>query len=280
MSEVQLTTESIRRFRQAYVAAFGAPTRDDRALRGGERGPALRRHGALAAALPRAARHALRLRAGRAGRASTTSPRTRPASALAQVKDYYDARKRALGQPQAGVAPYKPLPPDALYLGPRNGPSASTQRSRVARLTPFAHPGERRAASSSIAGAARAATSSPSGPRRATNVFEAAVAHVRALQEAGAARDARRLVGRLARAPLPRPDDHGLTQTKPVGAARRRARRCRRTSVPVAVWGLEAGLRGRRPRRHRRAGHPRRPARARRSAARGARRTSSPRSRR
>jgi transcription-repair coupling factor (superfamily II helicase) len=30
MSEVQLTTESIRRFRQSYVAAFGAPTRDDR----------------------------------------------------------------------------------------------------------------------------------------------------------------------------------------------------------------------------------------------------------
>ena len=30
MSEVQLTTESIKRFRQSYVAAFGAPTRDDR----------------------------------------------------------------------------------------------------------------------------------------------------------------------------------------------------------------------------------------------------------
>ena len=30
MSEVQLTTESIRRFRQAHVALFGAPTRDDR----------------------------------------------------------------------------------------------------------------------------------------------------------------------------------------------------------------------------------------------------------
>ena len=37
---------------------------------------------------------------------------------LAQVKDYYDARKSALATPQPGIAPYKPLPPDALYFKP------------------------------------------------------------------------------------------------------------------------------------------------------------------
>jgi transcription-repair coupling factor (superfamily II helicase) len=44
MSEVQLTTESIRRFRQTYVAHFGAPTRDDRlyeAISEGRRYPGL-----------------------------------------------------------------------------------------------------------------------------------------------------------------------------------------------------------------------------------------------
>jgi transcription-repair coupling factor (superfamily II helicase) len=30
MSEVQLTTETIRRFRQGYLSSFGAATRDDR----------------------------------------------------------------------------------------------------------------------------------------------------------------------------------------------------------------------------------------------------------
>ena len=37
------------------------------------------------------------------------------AERLSQVKDYFDARHAALGQSQPGVAPYRPLPPDALY---------------------------------------------------------------------------------------------------------------------------------------------------------------------
>ena len=52
VAEFQLITETIRRFRTGYVAEFGAAAPDDLPLRGGERGPPLPRHGALAAAFP------------------------------------------------------------------------------------------------------------------------------------------------------------------------------------------------------------------------------------
>ena len=119
MSEVQLTTETIKRFRQAYVATFGAPTRDDRLYEAVSEG---RRYPGLEHWLPlfsRAPRHAARLRAGRSARLRSRSRTMRPAERLAQVKDYYDARHAAMGQSQPGVAPYRPLPPDALYLSPQ-----------------------------------------------------------------------------------------------------------------------------------------------------------------
>ena len=40
---------------------------------------------------------------------------------LAQIKDYYEARKEALAEHSGTL--YKPLPPDRLYLPEANGPS-------------------------------------------------------------------------------------------------------------------------------------------------------------
>ncbi len=75
---------------------------------------------------------------------------------LAQIVDYYDARARRAGErAQAGVAPYKPLPPDALYLTPRGMGRALAATARSRALTPFAVARERAAASSSIAAARR-----------------------------------------------------------------------------------------------------------------------------
>ena len=74
---------------------------------------------------------------------------------LAQVKDYYDARKaRRMGQTQPGVAPYRPLPPDALYLGPEEW-AERTAALPLARLTPFAHPGVSGSPRHRLRGAAR-----------------------------------------------------------------------------------------------------------------------------
>jgi transcription-repair coupling factor (superfamily II helicase) len=57
---------------------------------------------------------------------------------LAQIDDYYQARKDALGK-DGGGAPYKPLPPDRLYLA-ENEWRERLDASPLAKLTPFATP--------------------------------------------------------------------------------------------------------------------------------------------
>ena len=99
---------------------------------------------------------------------------------LAQIEDYYQARKEALDHAGAG-APYKPLPPDRLYLAEAEW-RARLDKSALARLTSFAtpeqanvievgaHAGHNFAAERAIPGA---------------NVFEAVGKHVHLLQAAG-----------------------------------------------------------------------------------------------
>src|SRR3954468_23782627 len=129
MSEVQLTTESIRRFRQGYVAAFGAAPRDDRLYEAVSEG---RRYAGLEHWLPLFHDHLDVLFDYVPDVPVVFDALIEDAAGkrLAQIKDYYDARKGALERPQAGVAPYKPLPPDALYLGPQEW------AERVGRLAP------------------------------------------------------------------------------------------------------------------------------------------------
>src|SRR5215210_115434 len=136
MSEVQLTTESIRRFRQAYVAQFGAPTRDDRLYEAVSEG---RRYPGLEHWLPLFHERLDTLLDYADGVPVVFDNHVEDAvgERLAQVKDYYGARKSALEHPQAGIAPYKPLPPDSLYLKPEEW-AALTQDLAVARLNPFA----------------------------------------------------------------------------------------------------------------------------------------------
>src|SRR5215210_299996 len=136
MSEVQLTTESIRRFRQAYVAAFGAPTRDDRLYEAVSEG---RRYPGLEHWLPLFHERLDTLLDYADGVPVVFDNHVEDAvgERLAQVKDYYDARKAALTTPQPGIAPYKPLPPGSLYFSPKEW-AALTQDLAVARLNPFA----------------------------------------------------------------------------------------------------------------------------------------------
>ncbi len=116
VTEVQLTTETIRRFRQGYVAAFGAADARRHALRGGQRGPPLSRHGALAAAVPR--RGSTRCSTTCPARRSPLEPLAEDAARerLAQIADYYDARTPGARDGRRAAPPYKPLPPDRLYL--------------------------------------------------------------------------------------------------------------------------------------------------------------------
>ena len=114
---------------------------------------------------------------------------------LAQILDYYQARKDALDQTGAG-APYKPLPPDRLYLAEAEW-RERLENVALARLTPFAAP----EAADTIEIAARAGhnfSAERSEPNK--NVFEAVTRHVHALQSGRQAGDDRAVERRLARA--------------------------------------------------------------------------------
>ena len=60
---------------------------------------------------------------------------------LETIADFYDARKQLEGQPDAGGWPYRPLPPDALYLSGEEM-AARLEARPVARFWPFAAPEE------------------------------------------------------------------------------------------------------------------------------------------
>jgi transcription-repair coupling factor (superfamily II helicase) len=238
ISEVQLTTESIRRFRQSYVALFGAPTRDDRLYEAVSEG---RRYAGLEHWLPLFHERLDTIFDYVAGAPIVLDALADDAAGerLAQVRDYYDARKSALAHPQAGVAPYRPLPPDALYLKPEEWAERSGAQG-LARLTPFAVPAsegrqvidcEARRGRSFIAERAEGGA----------NVFDSAVQHVRALQAQGR----RVLLGAWSDGSRERLchvlHDHGLTEIKPVSRYAD-ALALPKSEVAAAVWGLEAGF--------------------------------------
>jgi transcription-repair coupling factor (superfamily II helicase) len=156
---------------------------------------------------------------------------------LAQIADYYQARKDALDQAGAG-APYKPLPPDRLYL-PETAWRERLEKSALARLSPFAAP-EGTADAIEIgarAGHNFAAERSEPG----TNVFEAVRKHVETLQAAG-----KRVVialwsdgsrERMAHVLA----EHGLFNLTPV-ASWPQALALSRAETALAVLGLDAGF--------------------------------------
>jgi transcription-repair coupling factor (superfamily II helicase) len=239
MSEVQLTTETIRRFRQGYIQSFGAATRDDRLYETVSEG---RRYAGLEHWMPLFYDHLDTLFDYLGGVPLVFDPQVEDAAAerISLVQDYYQAREGAMKTPQAGVAPYKPLPPRALYLTP-NELKERIAAATVARLTPFAQPDSPERAVIDC-GAKAGRSFAPERANESASVFDAAVAHIRDLQGSGhhvilgswsdGSRD--RLCGVLA--------DHGLrkpvaiTRLSDVYALKRGA------DSAVAVWGLEAGF--------------------------------------
>jgi transcription-repair coupling factor (superfamily II helicase) len=239
MSEVQLTTETIRRFRQGYIQSFGATTRDDRLYETVSEG---RRYAGLEHWMPLFYDHLDTLFDYLGGVPLVFDPQVEDAAAerIALVQDYYQAREGAMKTPQPGVAPYKPLPPRALYLTP-NELKERIGTATVARLTPFAQP-ESPERIVIDCGAKSGRNFAPERADETASVFDAAVAHIRDLQGSGhhvilgawsdGSRD--RLCGVLT--------DHGLR--KPVAITRLTDVYAlkRGTDAAVAVWGLEAGF--------------------------------------
>src|SRR6202011_824078 len=154
------------------------------------------------------------------------------------IADHYQARRTALetGQGASGV-PYKPAPPDRLYLS-REQWSAQLAGESVARVSPFALPD----AANVIALAARRGRNfAPERNAADVNVFDALIGHIDGLAKAGkrvvlacCSEGSRDRMGQVL-------VDHGLTRVKPV-ADWTVARSLAAAEVGLAVIGLEDGF--------------------------------------
>jgi len=115
MSEVVLSADAISRFRQGYIAQFGAATRDDALYQAVSEG---RRFAGTEHWLP-LFHERLETVAGYLDGFMLVADQGLKDSVLQrieQVEDHYGARKDALDASLEDAAPYKPLPPDSLYL--------------------------------------------------------------------------------------------------------------------------------------------------------------------
>ena len=128
VSEFQLTTETIRRFRTGYVAAFGAPSPDDQLYHAVSEG---RRHPGMEHWLPLFHDRLDTLFdyvPGLAGRARAAGGGRRARAARPDRRLFRGAPAGA-GAEGCAAPIYRPLPPDRLYLGRKpNGSSGSSRR--------------------------------------------------------------------------------------------------------------------------------------------------------
>src|SRR5436305_9049805 len=177
ISEFQLVTETIRRFRMGYVAEFGAPERDDPLYEAVSEG---RRHPGMEHWLPLFQERMDTLFDYLGDAPIAIEPESEEAARerFKQIADYYQARRDAL-EHAGGGAVYKPLPPDRLYLTEDEWTGRLGQAA-LARLTPFAMP--EGSAEVIDAGARQGRNFAPERTDASVNVFEAVVAHVQALQ--------------------------------------------------------------------------------------------------
>ncbi|HEY8332465.1 MAG TPA: transcription-repair coupling factor [Tardiphaga sp.] len=176
ISEFQLVTETIKRFRMGYVAQFGAPERDDQLYETVSEG---RRYPGMEHWLPLFQERMDTLFDYLDGAPIVVEPQGEDAASerFKQINDYYEARREAL-EHRGGGALYKPLPPDWLYLADAEWTKRLDTASFV-RLTPFALPDGKDMVD---AGARQGRNFAPERTDGKINVFEVVVAHVQALQ--------------------------------------------------------------------------------------------------
>ncbi|QPF81842.1 transcription-repair coupling factor [Bradyrhizobium genosp. L] len=236
VSEFQLTTETIRRFRMGYVAAFGAPERDDQLYEAVSEG---RRHPGMEHWLPLFQERMDTLFDYLDGATVAIEPQGEDAARerFTQIADYYEARREALEHPGGGAI-YKPLPPDKLYLTEAEWTKLLGEVP-LARLTPFAVP----EGSTEVfdAGARAGRSFAPERADGNVNVFEAVVAHVGALQTqrkkviiALWSEGSRDRMGAMLR-------DHKLLNTTSVNTWRI-VQATPRNETMLAVLGMESGF--------------------------------------
>jgi transcription-repair coupling factor (superfamily II helicase) len=236
MSEAQLTTDTIRRFRGGYAAEFGAPRRNDALYEAISEG---RRAIGLEHWLPLFYEKLDTLfdYVGDAPLVLDARAEEVTKSRFAQIEDYYGARKHAREQDPAANE-YQPLKPDRLFLAPSEFAAALKARP-TARLLPF------EAAPDALdvidCGGRTGRDFAPERQNENVNVFEVAVAHIRALRETGKTvvvagwsdGSRERLSHVLA--------EHGLKSLELVSSYAQ-VRTARAGALPLAVVALEHGF--------------------------------------
>jgi len=233
-SEVRLTEETRHRFRLAYAEAFGGATKGDPIYEAVSEG---RRHGGLEHWLPLFADKLDTLFDYLPGTAVVLEPLVEEAARerFAQIADYYGARKEALEANQTPI--YRPLPPERLYLGESEWRKLLDSVA-LARLTPFGVPEEKNLIE---AGGKPGRNFASERADENKNLFDAAVAHVRALQRVGKrvvlaawSEGSRERLGHVL-------SERGLSDLRPVGSWSE-ALALPKAAVGLAVLGLEAGF--------------------------------------
>jgi transcription-repair coupling factor (superfamily II helicase) len=239
MSEFQMTSDAIRRFRQSYVQIFGAANKSDllyEAISEGRRYPGMEHwtplfHDGMS-----------RLTDFVPGAAVILDSMVLAAAKerLSQVADYYTNRKTGLEAVAAGAAPYKPLQPETLYWTDAELDQLIKRSNGLVTLSPFAMP-EGDQQKIIALGARKGRTFALERADEKTNVFDAAVQHIAALQKAGkrvilaawtdGSRE--RLAGVLA--------DHGLKNGVNISSLAT-ARNLKPTEIGLAILPLDAGF--------------------------------------
>jgi len=239
-SEAPLDEESIRRFRSGYVAAFG-PASDDplyESVSAGRKAIGMEHwlplfHEHLDTLFDFLPAHTLLL----LGHASDEAKKAR----LELIADYYETRRQFLREKPDGktvaAQPYKPLKPETLYLSNEDWNAALAHHS-VRELSPFQAPESK---SSVDAGGRLGRDFAPERAQGRVNVFEAAVAHAKSLQEnakrvlfaAWTEGSAERLGGVLA--------DHGLEAIRRVENLHE-AQTMHGSATAIGILGVEHGF--------------------------------------
>jgi transcription-repair coupling factor (superfamily II helicase) len=212
VSEMTLSPDAVARFRQRYVADFGAADRDDLLYHAISEG---RRYVGMEHWLPLFA-ESLDTLFEHVGDAPTIVDYLAEEAVeerLEQIADHYRARRSAPEDGMAGGgAPYKPLTPDQLYLTRDEWNSKLKSRATV-RLSPFAQP-DGLGVVDAGGHAGRNFSAERSDPN--ANVFDAVIVHVGSLVGAGKrtviacwSEGSRDRMGQVLA-------DHGLTRLTPV----------------------------------------------------------------
>jgi len=236
-SEMVLSPATIARFREGYVALFGAADRDDLLYHAISEG---RRYVGMEHWLPLFAGEMETLfdYLGDTPVVFDHLADEATGERLDQIADHYQARRAAMDVgATGGGAPYKPLPPDRLYLTADEWKALLAERAS-ARLTPFAQP---EAPDVIDIGGRGGRTFAAERGAEGVNVFDAVIAHVRALMGEGRrvtvacwSEGARDRMGQVL-------VDHGLTRLQPV-TGWPEAESLDADVTGLAVLGIETGF--------------------------------------